>query len=82
TNYERDSKGVIRYHESDDYTRTAHQSSPTPHIHSSPTERNLSDLKTPSAPLNTAKNDDFLPIKPTEQKGFFKSFLDKISKLF
>ncbi|RPF65595.1 cell division protein FtsA, partial [Helicobacter pylori] len=82
TNYERDSKGVIRYHESDDYTRTAHQSSPTPHIHSSPTERNLSDLKTPNAPLNTAKNDDFLPIKPTEQKGFFKSFLDKISKLF
>ncbi|GAA7602625.1 cell division protein FtsA [Helicobacter pylori] len=80
TNYERDSKGVIRYHESDDYTRVAHQSSPTPHI--SPTERNLSDLKTPSAPLNTAKNDDFLPIKPTEQKGFFKSFLDKISKIF
>ncbi|GAA7728516.1 cell division protein FtsA [Helicobacter pylori] len=80
TNYERDSKGIIRYHESDDYTRTAHQSSPTPHI--SPTERNLSDLKTPSAPLNTAKNDDFLPIKPTEQKGFFKSFLDKISKIF
>ncbi|WP_195832940.1 cell division protein FtsA [Helicobacter pylori] len=80
TNYERDSKGIIRYHESDDYTRVAHQSSPTPHI--SPTERNLSDLKTPSAPLNTAKNDDFLPIKPTEQKGFFKSFLDKISKIF
>ncbi|GAA8533969.1 cell division protein FtsA [Helicobacter pylori] len=80
TNYERDSKGVIRYHESDDYTRVAHQSSPTPHI--SPTERNLSDLKTPSAPLNTAKNDDFLPIKTTEQKGFFKSFLDKISKIF
>ncbi|GAA7669936.1 cell division protein FtsA [Helicobacter pylori] len=80
TNYERDSKGIIRYHESDDYTRIAHQSSPTPHI--SPTERNLSDLKTPSAPLNTAKNDDFLPIKPTEQKGFFKSFLDKISKIF
>ncbi|GAA8933313.1 cell division protein FtsA [Helicobacter pylori] len=80
TNYERDSKGVIRYHESDDYTRVAHQSSPTPHI--SPTERNLSDLKTPNAPLNTAKNDDFLPIKPTEQKGFFKSFLDKISKIF
>ncbi len=80
TNYERDSKGIIRYHESDDYTRTAHQSSPTPHI--SPTERNLSDLKTPSAPLNTAKNDDFLPIKTTEQKGFFKSFLDKISKIF
>ncbi|WRD00698.1 hypothetical protein E5K75_05015 [Helicobacter pylori] len=44
--------------------------------------RNLSDLKTPNAPLNTAKNDDFLPIKPTEQKGFFKSFLDKISKIF
>ncbi len=82
TNYERDSKGIIRYHEIDDYTRTAHQSSPTPHIHSSPTERNLSDLKTPSAPLNTAKNDDFLPVKPTEQKGFFKSFLDKISKIF
>ncbi|GAA7103166.1 cell division protein FtsA [Helicobacter pylori] len=80
TNYERDSKGIIRYHESDDYTRIAHQSSPTPHI--SPTKRNLSDLKTPSAPLNTAKNDDFLPIKPTEQKGFFKSFLDKISKIF
>ncbi|GAA9291069.1 cell division protein FtsA [Helicobacter pylori] len=80
TNYERDSKGIIRYHESDDYTRIAHQLSPTPHI--SPTERNLSDLKTPSAPLNTAKNDDFLPIKPTEQKGFFKSFLDKISKIF
>ncbi|GAA8027126.1 cell division protein FtsA [Helicobacter pylori] len=80
TNYERDSKGIIRYHESDDYTRVAHQSSPTPHI--SPTERNLSDLKTPSAPLNTAKNDDFLPVKPTEQKGFFKSFLDKISKIF
>ncbi len=80
TNYERDSKGVIRYHESDDYTRVAHQSSPTPHI--SPTERNLSDLKTLSAPLNTAKNDDFLPIKTTEQKGFFKSFLDKISKIF
>ncbi|GAA8334337.1 cell division protein FtsA [Helicobacter pylori] len=80
TNYERDSKGIIRYHESDDYTRVAHQSSPTPHI--SPTERNLSDLKTPSVPLNTAKNDDFLPIKPTEQKGFFKSFLDKISKIF
>ncbi|GAA7367704.1 cell division protein FtsA [Helicobacter pylori] len=80
TNYERDSKGIIRYHESDDYTRIAHQSSPTPHI--SPTERNLSDLKTPSVPLNTAKNDDFLPIKPTEQKGFFKSFLDKISKIF
>ncbi|GAA7220010.1 cell division protein FtsA [Helicobacter pylori] len=80
TNYERDSKGIIRYHERDDYTRVAHQSSPTPHI--SPTERNLSDLKTPSAPLNTAKNDDFLPIKPTEQKGFFKSFLDKISKIF
>ncbi|GAA9265038.1 cell division protein FtsA [Helicobacter pylori] len=80
TNYERDSKGIIRYHESDDYTRIAHQSSPTPHI--SPTERNLSDLKTPSAPLNTAKNDDFLLIKPTEQKGFFKSFLDKISKIF
>ncbi|WRB12720.1 cell division protein FtsA [Helicobacter pylori] len=80
TNYERDSKGIIRYHESDDYTRIAHQSSPTPHI--SPTERNLSDLKTPSAPLNTAKNNDFLPIKPTEQKGFFKSFLDKISKIF
>ncbi|GAA9337036.1 cell division protein FtsA [Helicobacter pylori] len=80
TNYERDSKGIIRYHESDDYTRIAHQSSPTPHI--SPTERNLSDLKTPSAPLNTAKNDDFLPIKTTEQKGFFKSFLDKISKIF
>ncbi|GAA7833773.1 cell division protein FtsA [Helicobacter pylori] len=80
TNYERDSKGIIRYHESDDYTRIAHQSSPTPHI--SPTERNLSDLKTPSTPLNTAKNDDFLPIKPTEQKGFFKSFLDKISKIF
>ncbi|WP_033736673.1 cell division protein FtsA [Helicobacter pylori] len=80
TNYERDSKGIIRYHESDDYTRTAHQSSPTPHI--SPTERNLSDLKTPSVPLNTAKNDDFLPIKTTEQKGFFKSFLDKISKIF
>ncbi|WP_164866716.1 cell division protein FtsA [Helicobacter pylori] len=80
TNYERDSKGIIRYHESDDYTRVAHQSSPTPHI--SPTERNLSDLKTPSAPLNTAKNDDFLPIKTTEQKGFFKSFLDKISKIF
>ncbi|GAA7598205.1 cell division protein FtsA [Helicobacter pylori] len=80
TNYERDSKGIIRYHESDDYTRTAHQSSPTPHI--SPTERNLSDLKTPSTPLNTAKNDDFLPIKTTEQKGFFKSFLDKISKIF
>ncbi|MGL2859442.1 cell division protein FtsA, partial [Helicobacter pylori] len=66
----------------DDYTRTAHQSSPTPHIHSSPTERNLSDLKAPNTPLNTAKNDDFLPIKPTEQKGFFKSFLDKISKIF
>ncbi|WP_390555071.1 cell division protein FtsA [Helicobacter pylori] len=80
TNYERDSKGIIRYHESDDYTRVAHQSSPTPHI--SPTERNLSDLKTPSVPLNTAKNDDFLPIKTTEQKGFFKSFLDKISKIF
>ncbi|MCH4607197.1 cell division protein FtsA [Helicobacter pylori] len=80
TNYERDSKGIIRYHESDDYARVAHQSSPTPHI--SPTERNLSDLKTPSAPLNTAKNDDFLPIKTTEQKGFFKSFLDKISKIF
>ncbi|EQL47191.1 cell division protein FtsA [Helicobacter pylori FD423] len=80
TNYERDSKGIIRYHESDDHTRVAHQSSPTPHI--SPTERNLSDLKAPSAPLNTAKNDDFLPIKPTEQKGFFKSFLDKISKIF
>ncbi|GAA7385203.1 cell division protein FtsA [Helicobacter pylori] len=80
TNYERDSKGIIRYHESDDYTRIAHQSSPTPHI--SPTERNLSDLKTPSAPLNTAKNDDFLPIKTTEQKGFFKSFLNKISKIF
>ncbi|GAA7519673.1 cell division protein FtsA [Helicobacter pylori] len=80
TNYERDSKGIIRYHESDDYTRIAHQSSPTPHI--SPTERNLSDLKTPSAPLNTAKNDNFLPIKTTEQKGFFKSFLDKISKIF
>ncbi|GAA7537855.1 cell division protein FtsA [Helicobacter pylori] len=80
TNYERDSKGIIRYHEIDDYTRTAHQSSPTPHI--SPTERNLSDLKAPSAPLNTAKNDDFLPVKPTEQKGFFKSFLDKISKIF
>ncbi|GAA7473922.1 cell division protein FtsA [Helicobacter pylori] len=80
TNYERDSKGIIRYHESDDYTRVAHQSSPTPHI--SPTERNLSDLKTPSTPLNTAKNDDFLPIKTTEQKGFFKSFLDKISKIF
>ncbi|GAB0052377.1 cell division protein FtsA [Helicobacter pylori] len=80
TNYERDSKGIIRYHESDDNTRVAHQSSPTPHI--SPTERNLSDLKTPSAPLNTAKNDDFLPIKTTEQKGFFKSFLDKISKIF
>ncbi|WP_192810597.1 cell division protein FtsA [Helicobacter pylori] len=80
TNYERDSKGIIRYHESDDYTRVAHQSSPTPHI--SPAERNLSDLKTPSAPLNTAKNDDFLPIKTTEQKGFFKSFLDKISKIF
>ncbi len=80
TNYERDSKGIIRYHESDDYTRVAHQSSPTPHI--SPTERNLIDLKTPSAPLNTAKNDDFLPIKTTEQKGFFKSFLDKISKIF
>ncbi|GAA7350494.1 cell division protein FtsA [Helicobacter pylori] len=80
TNYERDSKGIIRYHESDDYTRIAHQSSPTPHI--SPTERNLSDLKTPSVPLNTAKNDDFLPIKTTEQKGFFKSFLDKISKIF
>ncbi|GAA8478859.1 cell division protein FtsA [Helicobacter pylori] len=80
TNYERDSKGIIRYHESDDYTRVAHQSSPTPHI--SPTERNLSDLKAPSTPLNTAKNDDFLPIKPTEQKGFFKSFLDKISKIF
>ncbi|GAA7711688.1 cell division protein FtsA [Helicobacter pylori] len=80
TNYERDSKGIIRYHESDDYTRVAHQSSPTPHI--SPTERNLSDLKAPSAPLNTAKNDDFLPIKTTEQKGFFKSFLDKISKIF
>ncbi|GAA7398454.1 cell division protein FtsA [Helicobacter pylori] len=80
TNYERDSKGIIRYHESDDYTRIAHQSSPTPHI--SPTERNLSDLKAPSAPLNTAKNDDFLPIKTTEQKGFFKSFLDKISKIF
>ncbi|GAA7399351.1 cell division protein FtsA [Helicobacter pylori] len=80
TNYERDSKGIIRYHEIDDYTRVAHQSSPTPHI--SPTERNLSDLKTPSAPLNTAKNDDFLPIKTTEQKGFFKSFLDKISKIF
>ncbi|GAA7552000.1 cell division protein FtsA [Helicobacter pylori] len=80
TNYERDSKGIIRYHESDDYTRIAHQSSPTPHI--SPTERNFSDLKTPSAPLNTAKNDDFLPIKTTEQKGFFKSFLDKISKIF
>ncbi len=82
TNYERDSKGIIRYHESDDYTRTAHQSSPTPHIHPSPTERNLSDLKAPSTPLNTAKNDDFLPIKTTEQKGFFKSFLDKISKIF
>ncbi|WRD91716.1 cell division protein FtsA [Helicobacter pylori] len=82
TNYERDSKGIIRYHEIDDYTRTAHQSSPTPHIHSSPTERNLSDLKAPSAPSNTAKNDDFLPVKPTEQKGFFKSFLDKISKIF
>ncbi|BEE28632.1 hypothetical protein ATCC49503_01520 [Helicobacter pylori] len=82
TNYERDSKWIIRYHESDDYTRTAHQSSPTPHIHSSPAERNLSDLKTLSTPLNTAKNDDFLPIKPTEQKGFFKSFLDKISKFF
>ncbi|GAA8170754.1 cell division protein FtsA [Helicobacter pylori] len=80
TNYERDSKGVIRYHESDDYTRVAHQSSPIPHI--SPTERNLSDLKTSNAPLNTAKNDDFLPIKTTEQKGFFKSFLDKISKIF
>ncbi|WP_194149938.1 cell division protein FtsA [Helicobacter pylori] len=80
TNYERDSKGIIRYHEIDDYTRTAHQSSPTPHI--SPTERNLSDLKAPSAPSNTAKNDDFLPVKPTEQKGFFKSFLDKISKIF
>ncbi len=80
TNYERDSKGIIRYHESDDYTRVAHQSSPTPHI--SPTERNLSDLKAPSTPLNTAKNDDFLPIKTTEQKGFFKSFLDKISKIF
>ncbi|GAA7420882.1 cell division protein FtsA [Helicobacter pylori] len=80
TNYERDSKGIIRYHESDDYARVAHQSSPTPHI--SPIERNLSDLKTPSAPLNTAKNDDFLPIKTTEQKGFFKSFLDKISKIF
>ncbi|GAA9341011.1 cell division protein FtsA [Helicobacter pylori] len=80
TNYERDSKGIIRYHESDDYIRIAHQSSPTPHI--SPTERNLSDLKAPSAPLNTAKNDDFLPIKTTEQKGFFKSFLDKISKIF
>ncbi|MEJ8625873.1 cell division protein FtsA [Helicobacter pylori] len=80
TNYERDSKGIIRYHESDDYTRVAHQSSPTPHI--SPTERNLSDLKAPSALLNTAKNDDFLPIKTTEQKGFFKSFLDKISKIF
>ncbi|GAA7526850.1 cell division protein FtsA [Helicobacter pylori] len=80
TNYERDSKGIIRYHESDDYARVAHQSSPTPHI--SPTERNLSDLKTPSTPLNTAKNDDFLPIKTTEQKGFFKSFLDKISKIF
>ncbi|GAA7317839.1 cell division protein FtsA [Helicobacter pylori] len=80
TNYERDSKGIIRYHESDDYTRVAHQSSPTPHI--SPTERNLSDLKAPSTPLSTAKNDDFLPIKPTEQKGFFKSFLDKISKIF
>ncbi|KMT68707.1 cell division protein FtsA [Helicobacter pylori] len=80
TNYERDSKGIIRYHESDDYTRVAHQSSPTPHI--SPIERNLSDLKTPSAPLNTAKNDDFLPIKTTEQKSFFKSFLDKISKIF
>ncbi|GAA7651902.1 cell division protein FtsA [Helicobacter pylori] len=84
TNYERDSKGIIRYHyhESDDYTRVAHQSSPTPHIHSSPAERNLSDLKAPSAPLNTAKNDDFLPIKTTEQKGFFKNFLDKISKIF
>lgn len=82
TNYERDSKGIIRYHEIDDYTRTAHQSSSTPHIHSSPTERNLSDLKAPSAPSNTAKNDDFLPVKPTEQKGFFKSFLDKISKIF
>ncbi|GAA7108358.1 cell division protein FtsA [Helicobacter pylori] len=80
TNYERDSKGIIRYHESDDYTRVAHQSSPTPHI--SPTERNLSDLKAPSAPLNAAKNDDFLPIKTTEQKSFFKSFLDKISKIF
>ncbi|KMZ49310.1 cell division protein FtsA [Helicobacter pylori] len=80
TNYERDSKGIIRYHESDDYTRVAHQSSPTPHI--SPTERNLSDLKAPSTPLNTAKNDDFLPIKTTEQKSFFKSFLDKISKIF
>ncbi len=84
TNYERDSKGIIRYHEIDDYTRTAHQSSPTPHphIHSSPTERNLSDLKTPSAPSNTAKNDDFLPVKPTEQKGFFKDLLDKISRIF
>ncbi len=82
TNYERDSKGIIRYHESDDYTRTAHDLGPVSHFTPPLTEMNLSDLKTPSAPLNTTKNDDFLPIKPTEQKGFFKSFLDKISKIF
>ncbi|WQS05413.1 cell division protein FtsA [Helicobacter pylori] len=82
TNYERDSKGIIRYHESDDYTRTAHDLGPASHFTPPLTEMNLSDLKTPSAPLNTTKNDDFLPIKPTEQKGFFKDLLDKISKIF
>ncbi len=82
TNYERDSKGIIRYHESGDYTRTAHDLGPASHFTPPITEMNLSDLKTPSTPLNTPKNDDFLPVKPTEQKGFFKSFLDKISKIF
>ncbi|AFI06401.1 cell division protein FtsA [Helicobacter cetorum] len=82
TNYERDSKGIIRYHESNDCIRKVHQSNPTSYFTSSHTEMNLTDLKTPNTSFNAPKDDDFLPIKSVEQKGFFKNFLDKISKIF
>ncbi|WP_104761475.1 cell division protein FtsA [Helicobacter cetorum] len=79
TNYEQDSKGIIRYHENSDCIKKPSTNPfPIPQEEPSFIGRDLSDLQAPIAPKDSKP---FLA-NPTQKKGLFKTFLDKFSTMF
>nr|WP_104748929.1 cell division protein FtsA [Helicobacter cetorum] len=78
TNYERDSKGVIRYHENNN---SARRPNPSP-LETTPQTSITTSQTTPDLG-NLISKEDKLPItKSTEDKGFFKKLFEKFSTMF